>query len=343
MTIVSPAARESFTRAPPGPRGIGRGLEALLRADHLTSMTEEPHVLSLLLNDNGDGSSSFRFFGSDGVERYKHDTQIDGQLLSSFLLQARGALRKVSWGDEEEWDPKKGFSYRYQTQSFDEKKLAKDLAYLARAGSRIYSGFQLHLNKKRSELDALLSNSGLIQIALKLSPRAVLPAAVVYDYAWNPNQFKFTTTDFELCGSFSKALKEARDGGPPLEDAVCFKGGCELKAMIAELQKQKKSLNNLRPIICPSGFWGYRHLLGLPLTLDGALALDWDEPSISANGRCSRRSKSLSSPGLNGLDIEEYHPEWLEPVTAAYGQTQYGIIRQALVWQMSSAYARGLS
>lgn len=245
-------------------------LSESLLASHLASMTEEPHLLSLMVNDNGDGSSTFRFFGSDGAERYKDDAPIDGPQLAGFLQQARAALRKVSWGDEEEWDVKKGLFYRYQNDDeFDESKLAKDLAYLARAGSRIYTGFQSHLRKKRSELEALLANSGLIQIALKLSPRAVLPAAVVYDYAWNPNQFNFPTTTFELCPSFSKALKEARNGGPPLEESVCFKGGCELKSMTTEIVKTK-TLNALGPIICPSGFWGYRHLLGLPLTLDGA-------------------------------------------------------------------------
>ncbi|HEX3184315.1 MAG TPA: hypothetical protein VHQ94_05950 [Pyrinomonadaceae bacterium] len=249
-------------------------LSQSLRADHLASITKEPHLLSLMVNDNGDGSSTFRFFGSDGTERYKDDAPIDGPQLSGFLQQARAALRKVSWGDEEEWDEKKGAAYRYKKgEKFDEKKLAKDLAYLARAGSRIYTGFQIHLHKKRSELEALLANSGLIQIALKLSPRAVLPAAVVYDYGWNPNQFNFPTTEFQLCPTFSKALNEAQQpDGPTLEDAACFNGGCELKQMIADIQKpgSGKTMSSLGPIICPSGFWGYRHLLGLPLTLDGS-------------------------------------------------------------------------
>ena len=257
-------------------QGLDYFLSHSLSASQLAGMTKEPHLLSLMVNDNGDGSSTFRFFGSDGVEAYKDDAPIDGPQLSGFLQQARAALRRVSWGDEEEWDETKKLSYRYENQSiatFDEKKLAKDLAYLARAGSRIYTGFQIHLRKKRSQLEALLANSGLIQIALKLSPRAVLPAAVVYDYGWNPNQFDFPTTEFQLCPSFSKALKEAQqDGGPPLEDAACFHGGCELKQRIADIQKpgSGKTMSSLGPIICPSGFWGYRHLLGLPLTLDGA-------------------------------------------------------------------------
>lgn len=246
-------------------------LSKSLSAVHLNSMTKEPHLLSLMMNDNGDGSSSFRFFGSDGAERYKDDAQVDGLELKGYLQQARAALRRVSWGDPDEWGTRQGQFYRYQSEEFDETNLAKDLADLARAGARIYSGFKKHLGLKRSQLETLLANSGQIQIALKLSPKAVLPAAVVYDYPWDPNPLDFAKTTFELCPSFSKALKEARSGGPPLEDCVCFNGGCELKKMIEETLQpgSLKNLSSLNRIICPNGFWGYRHLLGLPLTLDG--------------------------------------------------------------------------
>src|SRR5262249_5518950 len=140
--------------------------------------------LSLMLNNNGDGTHSFRFFGADGAERYKDDAQVDGPELSGFLSQARRAMHKVSWGDEEPWDPTKKLVYRYKPKDgkteFDAKKLALDLAYLARAGWRIYAGFVAHLNKTALQLETLPANPVLVQIALKLSPRAVLPAAVVY-------------------------------------------------------------------------------------------------------------------------------------------------------------------
>ncbi len=246
-------------------------LSQSLRAGHLASLTSEPHLLSLMVNNNGDGTQSFRFFGGDGTERYKDDAQVDGQQLAGFLLQARRAMHKVSWGDENEWDPDKNFDYRYKTQAFDSKKLAKDLAYLARAGWRIYTGFISHLAKPEDELKALLANPGLVQIALKLSPRAVVPAAVIYDYAWRPENFDFEQTQFELCPTFSAAIDKARQGGPLLEDCDCFKGGCALSAMIAAIQDpdSDKTLEDLPPMVCPSGFWGYRHSLGLPLTLDG--------------------------------------------------------------------------
>jgi hypothetical protein len=176
-------------------------------------------------------------------------------------------MHKVSWGNEDEWDPdpNKKLSYRYQNSPFDKKKLATDLAYLARAGWRIYAAFLSSLNVKPKALAALLANPGLIQIALKLSPKAVLPAAIVYDYPWKPSVFDLPTADFDLCPTFSDALDQARAGGPPLEDCACFHGGCALKAEIEAMT----TLLDLKAVICPSGFWGYRHLLGLPLTQDG--------------------------------------------------------------------------
>ncbi|HET8781797.1 MAG TPA: hypothetical protein VFM63_05245 [Pyrinomonadaceae bacterium] len=246
-------------------------LSQSLRASHLAAMTKEPHLLSLMVNNNGDGSHSFRFFGTDGSDRFKDDARIDGQQLAGFLKQARRAMHKVSWGNEEEWDETKGLAYRYQSKTFDRKKLAKDLAYLARAGWRIYTGFISHLSTTAAELETLMANPGLLQIALKLSPRAVVPAAVIYDYAWMPDNFDFEKTEFELCPTFSDALDKARNDGPPLEECDCFKGGCALKKMIAEVRDpdSDKTLGDLPPMICPSGFWGYRHFLGLPLTLDG--------------------------------------------------------------------------
>jgi hypothetical protein len=247
-------------------------LSQSLRASHLRSMTKEPHLLSLMVNNNGDGSHSFRFFGTDGAERFKDDARIDGQQLAGFLKQARRAMHKVSWDNENEWDNGVNYKYRYAKKNdYNEKKLAKDLAYLARAGWRIYSGFVSHLSTTAAELETLMANPGLLQIALKLSPRAVVPAAVIYDYAWMPDNFDFEKTDFALCETFSAALAKARNGGPSLEECDCFKGNCELKKEIAAVRDpdSDKTLADLPAKICPSGFWGYRHSLGLPLTLDG--------------------------------------------------------------------------
>jgi hypothetical protein len=248
-------------------------LSETLRPGYLASMNATPHLLSLQMNSNGDGAHNFRFFGADGKQLFKDDVQVDGDTLKELLTQARRAMHKVSWGDEEEWSENdEATDDRYRDEIFDRPKLAKDLAYLARAGWRIYASFLQHLPLTAPQFAELMTKSGLVQIALKLSPRAVLPAAVVYDYNWKPDLFDFDNTVFELCPTFSAAIDQAQAGGPPLEDCECFKGGCALKAKIAAITApgSNLTLNDLPPMICPSGFWGYRHSLGLPLTLDGS-------------------------------------------------------------------------
>lgn len=246
-------------------------LSESLRASHLAAMTKEPHLLSLMLNDNGNGSHNFRFLGADGTDLFKDDAQIDGPEISGFLREARQAMHKVSWGKVVPWDPNDDtLVYRYQSKTFDRKKLAKDLAFLARAGWAIFNGFAQHLKTTIEDLQALMANPGLVQIALKLSPRVVVPAAVIYDYNWSPDTYDFATTEFQLCPTFSAAIDKASIGGPALEECDCFKGKCAFKAMIDETTKDPdKMLGDLPPMVCPSGFWGYRHSLGLPLTLDG--------------------------------------------------------------------------
>jgi hypothetical protein len=55
--------------------------------------------------------------------------------------------------------------------------------------------------------------------------------------------------DYSLCPTFLAALK----GDKPLEDCTCFQGNCP--SYDDEL------------VVCPSGFWGFRHYLGLPLSV----------------------------------------------------------------------------
>lgn len=88
---------------------------------------------------------------------------------------------------------------------------------------------------------------GLIQIALKESARFYLPAAMIYDYPLDTEAH-----DYSLCPTF----RDAWENHEQLEDGVCFQGECP-------------DYGN-DTVVCPSGFWGYRHALGLPLSIAGA-------------------------------------------------------------------------
>jgi len=72
---------------------------------------------------------------------------------------------------------------------------------------------------------------------------------MIYDYAlddgWRDHEYK-------MCKEFVAAF----DRNKPLEESRCFQGDCP-------------SRDDDRTV-CPSGFWGYRHYIGMPLSIAGA-------------------------------------------------------------------------
>jgi hypothetical protein len=226
-----------------------------------------PHRLSLLFNSNGNGTHGF-LFGRKGAQLYKSDASFTEGELSTNIESARRAMRNVSWGHAEDWSKDKGWDYRYEKESFDPalemKRLAQDLAALAVAGYMLYAGIISRLTNDLDALSQLMAEPGLVQIALKRSAAQVIPAALIYDYPFNTQAFPVETTEFMLCKTFDAAMRDQA----PLEDCACFKGKCWLKA---EHDKSNDDLTeDIGPYICPSGFWGFRHALGFPLTIDSS-------------------------------------------------------------------------
>ena len=92
-----------------------------------------------------------------------------------------------------------------------------------------------------------MKQTGSIQIALKSSPSYIIPAAMIYDYPLDVR----LDAHYELCPDFTRALQEQHD----LENEPCFKGDCPAH----------DDLN----VVCPGGFWGFRHYLGMPVSQKG--------------------------------------------------------------------------
>lgn len=214
------------------------------RLEHL-----QPHRLSLMLNDNGNGTHGFRFFGAEGASEFKEDASIPGQELQNLITKAREALRLAAWGDSEPWQSGKKFKY---DGSGELDQLKADLIKFAKRGYRFYDVVITRLaggKEKARALQELMRKPGLVQIANKDSIRHLLPVAMLYDYDFDTTA---PADGYTLCPSFLQALQQPGQ----LSENECFQGACPSRGQPL--------------VICPSGFWGYRHNLGMPPSLTGA-------------------------------------------------------------------------
>lgn len=201
--------------------------------------------LSLMLNDNGQGTHGFRYFGEN---EFKQDLTLGEGELHTLVRMARAALRRASWGDDDEYAPEK--SYRYGGGQ-ELPQLARDLILFAQRGYRFFADLITPLAGGQDPWEVMdwLRPPGQIQLASKRSVRLVLPLAMLYDHPFDDG---LALADYSLCPTFINALQN----GDPLAETVCFQGNCP-------------SYGNDR-VVCPSGFWGFRHRIGLPVTTDAA-------------------------------------------------------------------------
>jgi hypothetical protein len=211
---------------------------------HLNRISD--HRLSILLNKNDDGTHSFHFFGADGSIPFKQDdVHFNEGELEGMIDQARGTLRIASWGKADEWQA--SFAYRYKDRKPDLPRLKTDLVNLANWGYEFYTQIRARFAGGEDAVDAfeqIMLQPGSVQIAMKESARYILPVAMLYDYPIDTGAGAYS-----LCETFTKAFTDKK----PFADTECFAGKCP----------SRKDLTT----ICPSGFWGFRHSIGLPLSI----------------------------------------------------------------------------
>jgi hypothetical protein len=201
-----------------------------------------PQTLSIFVNDNPDGTHGFYF---EGEQKLKTQASLDGQTLQDRLTQTRKALRRVAWGTDAQWQ--ESTPYRYASPG-EPDFFTSDLIDLAIRGYQTYDALIDQLSggpDMSNKLAAMMLKPGCVQISSKESARMVVPAAMFYDYPLNTQGTQHT-----VCEAFLTTLR-ARGN---IQDSACFRGECP-------------HLNDL-DVVCPSGFWGYRHELGLPVSIE---------------------------------------------------------------------------
>ena len=216
-------------------------LTRTLADNHLAHII--PHRVSLMINRAEDGTHGFHFLGESD---FSTTATIDAWTAQSMIKQVRAVLQEVSWGKPEPW--KKGYKFRYE-KGVGFNHLGKDLIKLAKVGYDSYD--QIIHNFTNGEVDAealaeLMRIPGLVQLALKSEGRLFLPLAIIYDHKLDTGQ---PDKNLHLCDSFQKSTV---DEGP-LQDQECFIGKCPNR------ENDK--------VVCPSGFWGFRHLIGIPISI----------------------------------------------------------------------------
>ena len=212
------------------------------------------HAFSIT-HGQGSGSHTFSFLGlpvtdgsADGLgSAVRHQASLDEPFVAKLLQFARKAMRQVSWGSTEPWTDTA--RYRYADERRDKQRLAGDLLRLARCGYRIYDALIARFTDgdptTATRLATLMRRPGQVQIALHRSARATLPIGLLYDYPLDTGN----EHGFELCPEFARYF----DAGQPLDACRCFAGDCPTALSLRH--------------VCPSGFWGFRHDLALPLTV----------------------------------------------------------------------------
>lgn len=222
-------------------------LSRSLRAGHLSALPD--HVLSVLVNRNEDGTHGFFF---KGIGEFTGTATLGELELQAVIDRTRGAMRRVAWGSDADWS--EGTAYRYQDGAVDLERLRGDLQRLASAGLALHDQVINDLAGGRDrwdELHALMRTPGTVQVAHKESPSHLVPAAMIYDYV-DLDTGAPDGAGFALCPRFVASLADPA----PLEEAPCFQGRCP---------SREEPL-----VVCPSGFWGFRHELGLPVSIGGA-------------------------------------------------------------------------
>ncbi len=253
--------------------------------------------LSIFMNDNKDGTHSLLVKGLGLPEG--PPMHLDEELVKGWIRNIRGDLRQAAWGDREGYTNKPKKKNRYKLKEpRDLNKLQVDLIRLALSGYQIYDGVLLSLGQGFTvELKQLLQETREVQFSAIENVTSVVPVAAIYDQPLDTS-YLCDLSKYDLCSVF----KSAFDQNTALEETACFKGTCP-------------SYDDDR-VVCPSGFWGYRHNLGVPVSVgqapfDAATLISSISPievSVGLSTAPSLKRRDIHQRELN--ELQEIGVEW---------------------------------
>jgi hypothetical protein len=201
----------------------------------------EDRAVNSLTNDDGDGAHTLAVVGGAAPRSFRlTDAEMRGKARA-----ARSALQQVCSTFRRD----RPHQYRFRPNNAGHPdRLLDDLREMARLGYTLFTDLVTdHDREYADELRRAVQTPTTIQVAITRSATYVLPWALVYDHRLVP--YSGNT----LCDEF---LGAARAGWPAgwIDDHQCFTTGCP----------NAEDTN----VICPSGFWGFRHIIEQPLSAE---------------------------------------------------------------------------
>jgi ATP-dependent helicase YprA (DUF1998 family) len=229
--------------------GLGAEVEYCLCGTLKEIEMYPPRTLSILTNESTDGTHTFAVVGTDIREDF---TFTEGELSES-LKACRTSLLETCLELDKNGKP---IRYRYddKTNNGTQDQLTADLVKLASAGWDLYVNFVTHKSQAfEQRLRSALSEKSTIQIASVKSAKYVFPWALVYDKPLRIGSKNTVCPDFlETLKSLSGRLgsTDSPRALSQLSTSWCLCLPC-------------RHIND-PTIICPGGFWGFKHILEQP-------------------------------------------------------------------------------
>jgi hypothetical protein len=262
---------------------VGTGGPPTVMADYVRSRTLSPGYLaqferprlSIMLNRNANGTHTFRFYANAG--KFEHSVTFGDLELKDHIGRARRGFRQAAWGTQDEWTEAAAYRFRIP-RTLDSVK--PDLLDLARRGRVLWDAVINKLADGPDAADALrelMRESGHVQFALKEAANAVLPIAILYDHELDTSR---PDEQMQLCATFVRSL------GGDLAAAPCFNGDCPNR--------------DRDDVVCPGGFWGYRHAVGLPVSIGADQSSPPDVPPFVTSTAPSFTIGVSTDPTMSG-------------------------------------------
>jgi hypothetical protein len=163
--VVQSRVVSAVVRSEPGRGGLRSHFDYRLTRS-LASMDLDglkDHALSVLANDDSDGSHHFTFVGAHGIESSAHFSDSE---IQDLITSTRAELRKIAWGTDQLWS---GEPYQFAATASPADRLtrlAPALIRLAHRGYRTYDLLVDRLSGGTEQVDRLedaIATPGMVQ------------------------------------------------------------------------------------------------------------------------------------------------------------------------------------